>query len=102
MQANYRKRGIMAVKHKITNGVTGVNICGETLLVATGDARGRVPYARTINETASFLWNLLEKGADDDEMTSALMREYEIDSSTADQAVTSFIEMLKKSHYIEE
>ncbi len=91
----------MGVNYKITSGVTGVNICGETLLVATGEARGRVPYARTINETASFLWNLLEKGADDGKMISALTNEYEIDSSTAEQAVTSFIEMLKRSGYIE-
>lgn len=48
------------MKYTILPGIVRTEVCGETMLVACGSARGKAPYARTLNETAAFLWKQLE------------------------------------------
>ena len=47
------------MKYTILPGIVRTEVCGETMLVACGSARGKAPYARTLNETAAFLWKQL-------------------------------------------
>lgn len=48
----------------------------------------------TLNESGAFLWRELEKGADVDALTVALLREYEVDEQTARDCVVDFIRQL--------
>lgn len=88
------------MKASILSGVVLSEVCGENLLIATGDARGKVPYVLSLNETATFIWKLLEKGADGEEIKAALCREYEIDEKTACAAHDSFMHKLLAQGYI--
>ena len=47
------------MKYTILPGIVRTEVCGETMLVACGSARGKAPYARTLNETAAFLWTAI-------------------------------------------
>ena len=71
------------MKYTILPGIVRTEVCGETMLVACGSARGKAPYARTLNETAAFLWKQLELGRDEAAIIAALTEEYGIDEQTA-------------------
>ena len=70
------------MKYTILPGIVRTEVCGETMLVACGSARGKAPYARTLNETA------------------ALTEEYGIDEQTARAAYASFTQKLRESGYL--
>ena len=72
------------MKYTILPGIVRTEVCGETMLVACGSARGKAPYARTLNETAAFLWKQLELGRE----------------QTARAAYSSFAQKLKESGYL--
>ena len=74
------------MKYTILPGIVRTEVCGETMLVACGSARGKAPYARTLNETAAII--------------AALMEEYGIDGQTAQAAYASFTQKLRESGYL--
>ena len=41
-------------------GVELLEICGEHLLVAAGEARGLCPYVTQINDSGASLWKILD------------------------------------------
>lgn len=41
------------MKYTVIPGVVLAEICDEQFLVATGPARGRVPYVKGLNETGA-------------------------------------------------
>lgn len=84
------------MKYTILPGIVRTEVCGETMLVACGKA----PYARTLNETAAFLWKQLELGRDEAAIIAALTEEYGIDEQTAQAAYSSFAQKLKESGYL--
>ncbi len=88
------------MKATILPEIVLTEVCGESLLIATGNARGKVPYVLSLNETAVFIWRLLEKGTDSEEIKSALCAEYEIDGETACTAYDSFMRQLRTQGYI--
>ena len=76
------------MKYTILPGIVRTEVCGETMLVACGSARGKAPYAHTLNETAAFLWKQLELGRDEAAIIAALTEE------------SSFAQKLKESGYL--
>ncbi len=48
-----------------------------------------------MTESGKFLWENIEKGAEEEALKELLMQEYEIDSDTASNDVKEFLEMLK-------
>lgn len=42
------------MKYTVIPGVVLAEICDEQFLVATGPARGRVPYVKGLNETGAY------------------------------------------------
>ena len=50
-----------------------------------------------LTETGAFLWKLLEKGADREEMISSLLSEYEVDEATAAADVDRFVDKLREA-----
>jgi hypothetical protein len=49
--------------YKRRPGVVLVEICGESMLIATGDARDHCPYVTQVNQAAARWWTLLDEGA---------------------------------------
>ena len=52
------------MKYAIQPGVLLETVCDEHLLIATGEARGKVPYVKNLNETGVWFWQLFEKQLD--------------------------------------
>ena len=44
------------MKYHTQPGVVATQIAGENLLVASGEARGKVPYVKNMNETGAWFW----------------------------------------------
>ncbi|MBR3242461.1 MAG: PqqD family protein [Parasporobacterium sp.] len=55
----------------------------------------------SLNETGAFLWNILKKGAEPEELTARLIEEYEVDEITAKKDVESFLSCLLEKGLVE-
>lgn len=51
------------MKYAIQPGVLLETVCDEHLLIATGEARGKVPYVKNLNETGVWFWQLFENSS---------------------------------------
>lgn len=79
---------------KIKNGFMLRNIAGNNLIIGVGEAAGVLNGVVTLNETGVFLWNLLVKGGEIEELILALMDEYEVSEQVATADVNSFVNKL--------
>ena len=79
---------------KIKNGFMLRQVAGSYIVIAIGaeavDFNGMV----SINETGAFLWKILEKGADKEDLLAALMQEYDVDEDSAKKDITEFLQKL--------
>lgn len=82
---------------KIKDGFILREVAGSYLVVAAGarvkDFNGMV----NLNETGAFLWKLLEKGAEKEEMTEALLKEYDVQKEVAAADVNAFTTKLAEA-----
>lgn len=93
-----------------TQRMTGVPICRvRSHVVKTDlseeesvvlDLKTRRYYS--LNETATFLWNLLDGGSRPDEMAAALQRDWEVTEEEARHEVATLIADLLRQGLIEE
>ena len=56
----------------------------------------------SVNETGAFLWRLIEKGTEKQELVENLVKEYEVDAETAEKDVDAFLTRLREKALIEE
>lgn len=56
----------------------------------------------SLNETGAFLWGMLEKGAEHREMVDSLVKEYDVDTQTAEKDVDMFLAQLREKALVEE
>ena len=78
------------MKYHVCPGVVIVDVCDEHLMIATGEARGKVPYVKKINATGVFFWRLFERGLDGEGIVAAAVAEYGISRDEALAAYRSF------------
>ncbi len=71
------------------------SVAGEHMLIPVGETVFEYNGIFMLTESGKFLWENIEKGADEEELKDLLMKEYEIDSDTASNDVKEFLEMLK-------
>lgn len=72
-------------------------ILGEHIIVPTGQEAIRFQGIIAVNETGAFLVRYLqEHDADEEELTQALCRDFEIDSGTARKDIEDFIESVHR------
>ena len=87
---------------KIKSGFILRDVGGKTFVVAVGARSKEFKGMITLNETGKFIWKMLEKGAEKDEIVEALCAEYEVDDKSLVVAdVDAFIEKLEKDNIIE-
>lgn len=55
----------------------------------------------TVNETGTFIWKMLEKGAEINEITAALAKECEVSEDDIREEVVEFTEKLKGAGLVE-
>ena len=71
------------------------SVAGEHMLIPAGETVLEYNGIFTITESGKFLWDNIEKGADEKELVNLLVQEYGIDTDTASADVNEFIEMLR-------
>lgn len=64
---------------------------------ATVDFNGMI----NLNETGAFLWQQLQKGADEETLLKAMLKEYEVDEETAADGIGSFLNKLREADLLE-
>jgi hypothetical protein len=85
---------------KITKEYALRIIAGNFIVVPNGGKTVSFDSMITMNETGGFLWQQLEEDRTEEELTQALLREYDIDDETAAEDVENFIVKLKNKGII--
>lgn len=86
---------------KIKEGYIVRTVAGSNIVLPVGHHTVEFNGIMTLNETGMFLWNILANGAEKEELTKALLNEYEVDEKTASKDVELFIEKLSGAGLIE-
>ena len=77
-------------------------VAGQSIVVPLGSSVVSVNGIITLTESAVVLWKKLEGGCENaDELTSALLNEYDVDRETAERSVEEFLIQLKEKDMIE-
>lgn len=84
---------------KLKEGFVLRTVAGDTIVVPTG-ATLDLNMMITLNDTGKFLWEKLEKGAEQKELVAALLQEYEVDEATAQNSVAAFVEKLNEHGFL--
>ena len=89
-------------KMKIKNGFVTKEIAGQYVVVALGQASKIFNGIIKLNDSGKFIWDMLEKGAEKQEIVDALLGEYDgVDEATASADVERFINELKGANILE-
>lgn len=85
---------------KLKKGFVLKEVAGKCVAVPVGadiDFNGMI----TLNSTAKVLWDCLEKGAELDDLTAALLAEYDVDRETAAAHAAKFVEKMRGLNFLE-
>ena len=86
--------------YKRRPGVVLLEVCGESLLVSTGEARGQCPYVTHINAAAARFWTLLESEMSVQELTRAAAQEQGAEEKAVLLPALAFLSKMEKSGYV--
>lgn len=86
---------------KIKNGFMLRRVGGRSVVVAVGEASRDFNGIIKLNETGAFLWELLKTERSADELTEALLAEYDTDRETAAADVAAFAEKLSRAELLD-
>lgn len=75
-------------------------IAGDIILVPTGETALRFNGMITLTESASVIWDALEKGSTRKEIIDRLMNEFEIDEETVNRDVDEFLTALNQNNFL--
>ena len=87
---------------KIRSGYMLRQVMDVYVVLGIGSEAYNPNQIMSVNETGAFLWGLLEKGADKQELVDSLTKEYEVDVQTAEKDVEDFLARLWEKALIEE
>ncbi|HBA93730.1 MAG TPA: PqqD family protein [Ruminococcaceae bacterium] len=87
---------------KIKDGFTLRNIAGCEIVVPVGNAIKTFNGMITLNDSASFFWQLMQKDTDVEQMVKRTTEEYEVSEDKAKEDIENFISLLKENNLIEE
>lgn len=78
------------------------SIAGSNIVVPVGKASTEFNGMITLNDSGAFLWKVLEKGCEIEDMVKALLSEYDVDEEQARKCSVDFAEKLKEAGCLEE
>lgn len=84
------------------DGFVSHTIGNKNYIVAVGDKCQQYNCVITCNETAFYLWKLLEVECDEEQLVKALLKEYEVSEERARKGVANTLEILRKNHLLNE
>lgn len=86
--------------YKVRPGVCLEKVCGEYLLVAARQARGKCPYVNGINETAGEYFSLLLEERDSEEIVRIMAERYETDEDRIKPGFLKLVDSFIRLGYI--
>ena len=86
---------------KIADGFILKKIADSFVVVPTGNNVVDFTAMITINETGAFIWELLKNDADMDYVVREMCKQYDIDSETALNDATEFLQVLENNKVLE-
>lgn len=84
---------------KLKNGFILREVAGQIVVLPTGDDLD-LNMMITLNEVGKFIWLLLENDTDEASIVAAILREYDVDRTTAEAAVAGFIRKLNEHGFL--
>lgn len=84
---------------KLKDGFILRTVAGETVVLPTGGVTD-FDMMITLNDTGKFLWERLAVGAEETELVSALLAEYDVTEELATQSVAAFVARLKELDFL--
>ena len=87
---------------KLKDGFVLRGLGGECAAVSVGKRIEEFPDIIVLSETAAFIWRLLQKDRSMEQLTEALVSEYEVDRDTAAGDLVQFVKSLEEKHLLEE
>ena len=84
---------------KLKDGFILRTVAGETVVLPTAGLTN-FDMMITLNDTGKFLWERLTVGAEESELVSALLAEYDVTEELATQSVTAFVARLKELDFL--
>ena len=88
------------MNYRLQPDVVLTTICGESFLIASGEARGKVPYIEGVTRPGAYFWKLLESGLSVDAIISKAAADYNVPTETATAAFDKLTAALQKMGYI--
>jgi hypothetical protein len=87
---------------KIKDGFILREIAGSYIVVPIGERVVDFNGIITLSETGAFLWKHIQTGNNEEDLITALLDEYEIDTATACADVTEFLNSMKSGGLMED
>ena len=84
---------------KLKDGFILRAVAGETVVLPPGGVTD-FDMMITLNDTGRFLWERLAVGAEESELVSALLAEYDVTEELAAQSVSAFVARLKELDFL--
>ncbi len=85
---------------KIKDGYLLREVAGSFIVVAVGEAIKEFNGIVNLNSTAAFLWKELSTDKSEEQLVSALLSEYDVERSKAEEDVKKFISKLTEAKLI--
>lgn len=86
---------------KIKNNFVLKKIAGSYVVVPVRTRAVDFSGIIKLTESGAFLWKLLEKGADREELITKMLEEYAVDEATAAADIDRFVAKLREADLIE-
>ncbi len=86
---------------KIKNCYVMREVAGSNVVVPTGDAAVDFNGMMTLNEVGAILWEKLSHGAEEEDLVSAILSEYNVSEETVRADVSAFIDQLREADILE-
>lgn len=80
---------------KIKDGFMLREIAGSWVVIPIGQRVVEFNGLMSLNESGALIWNMLEKGADIDDLVNYILSEYNIDEETAKADISEIVDLMK-------
>ncbi len=77
-------------------------VAGSNIVVPIGDAQMSFNGIMTLNDVGTFIWKILEKGAEREEIIDRVLETYDVARPKAEQDIDKYLNKLRDKNLIEE
>ena len=84
---------------RLKDGFIMREVAGQIVVLPSGDDLD-LNMMITLNEVGKFIWLQLENDTDEAAIVSAILKEYDVDKATAEEAVSGFIKKLNEHGFL--